>query len=179
MKRENERFLEAKYALQSAVIKLLENKSWDELSITELCKTAGVNRSTFYTHYDNIPELLFDTRESYLKVLLSNHRENNSSGDDSDQLLFYLNFIKNNRKYYYIFLLKFPDYRDSSELEKILIGYLHTRLRNMGFRDDNEIKYLTEFYIGGSLAVVKKWLDNDCAESAEFIRDCINKTILK
>ena len=50
--------------MNQALISLLEKKDIDFISITELTKKAGVNRSTFYLHYDNIYELLEETIEN-------------------------------------------------------------------------------------------------------------------
>ena len=41
-------------------VKCIDKSSFDSLSITSLCLVAGVNRSTFYAHYDNLGELLED-----------------------------------------------------------------------------------------------------------------------
>ena len=44
--------------MDEAFLCLLEKKSIDFISVKEICKKAGVNRSTFYLHYDNIADLL-------------------------------------------------------------------------------------------------------------------------
>lgn len=40
---------------------LLEKKSFEYITVTEICKVAGVNRSTFYLHYENTCDLLDET----------------------------------------------------------------------------------------------------------------------
>ena len=42
----------SKTALKSAFIDLLETMEPEEISVVELCSKAGLNRSTFYAHYD-------------------------------------------------------------------------------------------------------------------------------
>ena len=44
-----------------ALIELMEKKSFDTITIKELCEKAQVNRSTFYSHYQNMNELLEET----------------------------------------------------------------------------------------------------------------------
>ena len=43
--------------LQEALILLLEKKTFDEISITELCNKAGVSRMAFYSNYKTKAEL--------------------------------------------------------------------------------------------------------------------------
>jgi AcrR family transcriptional regulator len=47
--------------MDEALITLLEKKDFEYITIKEICDTAGVNRSTFYLHYENISDLLRET----------------------------------------------------------------------------------------------------------------------
>lgn len=44
--------------MDEALLALLEKKEFAYITIRELCAAAGVNRSTFYLHYQNMTELL-------------------------------------------------------------------------------------------------------------------------
>lgn len=47
--------------MDEALILLLEKKEYSFITIKEICKKAGVNRSTFYLHYETIDDLLSET----------------------------------------------------------------------------------------------------------------------
>ena len=47
--------------MNQALLELLEKKDIEFITITEITKKAGVNRTTFYLHYDNIDDLLGET----------------------------------------------------------------------------------------------------------------------
>ena len=47
--------------MNKAFISLLEEKSFEYITVSEICKKAGVNRSTFYLHYENTVDLLNET----------------------------------------------------------------------------------------------------------------------
>lgn len=53
--------------MHNALITLLDSKDFEYITIKEICETAGVNRSTFYLHYDNINDLLQETVEAVYK----------------------------------------------------------------------------------------------------------------
>lgn len=42
-----------KLCLSDALIKLIEEKSYDDISVNEICKTADVGRTTFYRYFPN------------------------------------------------------------------------------------------------------------------------------
>ena len=44
--------------MHNALITLLDSKDFEYITIKEICEIAGVNRSTFYLHYDNVNDLL-------------------------------------------------------------------------------------------------------------------------
>ena len=44
--------------MDEALIECLEKKDFEYITVKELCEKAGVNRSTFYLHYENIADLL-------------------------------------------------------------------------------------------------------------------------
>ena len=49
--KEDLRVQKTKKALSEAFIALLSEKTFEEITINELCDTAGVRRATFYKHY--------------------------------------------------------------------------------------------------------------------------------
>ncbi len=57
-KKENQRIILTKRLLQEGLLKLLEIKDLDHISVTELCRESGINRATFYNHYNSPQDLL-------------------------------------------------------------------------------------------------------------------------
>ena len=56
--------------LKRALIELLLKKDISKISIKELCETAGINRSTFYTYYDTQYLLLEEIQDEVLNELI-------------------------------------------------------------------------------------------------------------
>ncbi|WP_350348926.1 TetR/AcrR family transcriptional regulator [Agromyces sp. G08B096] len=48
------RQLRTRAALGEALVRLLERKRLDDISVAELCREAGVHRTTFYGHFDSV-----------------------------------------------------------------------------------------------------------------------------
>ena len=88
--------------MDEALLLLLEQKEFDAITVKEVCQKAGVNRSTFYLHYETMNDLLEET------VALINDRFKASLAsvptDDPTKVVLtseqylrpYLSFIKEN-----------------------------------------------------------------------------------
>ena len=100
--------------MDEALIALLEKKDLEYITVKEICHQAGVNRSTFYLHYESIAELLDEAMEMINQRFLSyfpqeeeavlgdmEHRElNDLVFVTQEYLLPYLRFIQDNKKVY-------------------------------------------------------------------------------
>lgn len=51
---------QSKNVLKTAFLKLFQTKEPEDISVVELCRKAGVNRSTFYAHYEYIDQLILE-----------------------------------------------------------------------------------------------------------------------
>ena len=90
-----------------ALLLLLEKKEYDSITVKEICEKAGVNRSTFYMHYDTKDDLLVETMKYINARLLSDSnydaiipRSNDEKNLNLDEihLVPYLNTIKELKK---------------------------------------------------------------------------------
>ena len=50
---EDKRIRKTKKTLKTTLIKMLKEETFDQVSITELCKNADISRITFYSHYSD------------------------------------------------------------------------------------------------------------------------------
>ena len=51
MNKSESKYFNTATKMDLALISLLKKKSFDYITVSEICETAGVNRSTFYLHY--------------------------------------------------------------------------------------------------------------------------------
>ena len=61
MNKNESKYYNTALLMDEALLQILEKKDFDFISIKEICQKAGVNRSTFYLHYENTNELLEET----------------------------------------------------------------------------------------------------------------------
>lgn len=70
--KEDLRVRRTKKALYDAFLELLNQKPFDEITVNELCDSAGIRRATFYKHYSD----KFDFLSAYTRVLRNNFDRN-------------------------------------------------------------------------------------------------------
>ena len=54
---------QARKNIQKAVIELLKDHQVDHLKVTQICKLAQINRSTFYANYEDISDIISQLRD--------------------------------------------------------------------------------------------------------------------
>ena len=54
MNKSEAKFHNTAVKMDDALVLLLEHKEFKDISIMDVCEKAGVNRSTFYAHYENL-----------------------------------------------------------------------------------------------------------------------------
>lgn len=83
-------------ALKEALVYLIQEKSFESVSIQEILDKADVGRSTFYIHYESKYELLHDCFHDFSRLLEASDKAEPKSGDH-DFLLGLFEIIEQNR----------------------------------------------------------------------------------
>ena len=78
MKNSESKYYNTALLMDEALLYLLEKKEFEYITVKEICEKAGVNRSTFYLHYETINDLLIETIQMISKRFYDNF--NNSFG---------------------------------------------------------------------------------------------------
>ena len=66
---ENRRVKMTKSMMKEALLELLEKKPLDKITVKDVCENADVNRSTFYSYYESIEQLLLEIEDDVLNQL--------------------------------------------------------------------------------------------------------------
>ena len=62
--------IRSRQLIHDALAELLEEKSWDKITVADIVRRANINRGTFYAHYDNVPDVIQRTTETGLTHVL-------------------------------------------------------------------------------------------------------------
>lgn len=72
MNRSESKYFATAARMDEAFLKLLEEKDFSYITVKEICEKAGVNRSTFYLHYERVNDLLAESARYIIDELVAN-----------------------------------------------------------------------------------------------------------
>lgn len=166
--------------MDEAFLLLLEQKEYDTITVKEICQKAGVNRSTFYLHYETMNDLLEETVgmiNDCFKASLSSVPTDDPSKvvlTSEKYLRPYLNLIKENRRAYKVIHQKDPLFDSQKTFESFYQSIFSPALTHFGVSEKDK-KYVFAFYTQGTVAIIGKWLEDNCRDDIDMIIDLIMK----
>lgn len=173
------RSLYTKNVIKDSLLELLSAKDFADITISELCRAAEINRGTFYLHYNNtsqvLDELFSDALGRTRSMLVQIGCEVSSGNGEGYPLC---RFIRDNKKYQSLF---FSDSLHSEVIDRIAASSLESFLSHMKASTtlgDDVLISLFYFQLNGCLAISKrniasgddKWNEIQCSIDS-FLRN--------
>lgn len=158
--KEDQRVKLTKRLLRESLIKLIKKKDFNKISVTELCEASGINRATFYRHYQQPRDILSEIRnELFSNVKLISEKENAKT----DTLKWLESICKHFHEHSEFLKILF-----TCRTEDEFVSFINTLfnkhlilVRNAGYGaelDDNELKLATYCFTGGIFYVLRQWI---------------------
>jgi len=182
-KKENQRIILTKRLLQEGLLRLLETKRLDKISVTELCREAGINRATFYNHYSSPQDLLADMEVQMTEELdqLMTYPQN------SQEALIQMEAVcayMQEHAHSLIILSRChadTDLADSFNKLNATLTPRRPRSKLTTNMDEDNLHLTTTFIYTGCYHLIREWLVKDIQktprEIAELLLTIINKEI--
>jgi AcrR family transcriptional regulator len=190
MTKSESKYFNTALMMDEALIELLCKKDIQYISVKEICAKAGVNRSTFYLHYETISDLLEETIEHIqAEFQKSFHIESEDFIEEIDKMSLnelilvndkflnpYLNFVKEHKNIYRATINNPKTMRSEAKLATLYEHVLKPIFNRFGIPEE-EHKYWLAYHINGMMAIVLEWLKWDCKESVEDVVNIIEKCV--
>jgi len=183
MNKQESKYLYTASLMDEALLLLLEQKDYNRITVKEVCQKAGVNRTTFYLHYEGMNDLLEETigmiNERFKKYLSS------VPSDDPSKVVLtsekylkpYLEFIRENMRIYRVIHIKDHLFNSQKMFDNFYQTIFSPALTHFGVTE-NEKKYVFAFYTQGTVAIIGKWLEDNCRDDIDMIVDLIMRHTL-
>ena len=186
MNKSESKYFNTAKKMDKTLISLLEEKSFEYITVSEICKRAEVNRSTFYLHYENTVDLLDETAKYLLNDFMSYfsvdaksviEKFSESSLDElnfiSDEYLHpYLSYIKDNKRVFSTVMLHSVSFGFSEIFQRLYENIFNPILERYNYPTADR-RYSMMFYLNGITAVVTEWLKDGCEKTIEEISKII------
>ena len=181
MNKQDSKYFNTASYMDEALLVLLEKKDYDFITVKEVCQTAGVNRSTFYLHYEKMDDLLEET-VSYVNNKFMDKLSLIGEVQDPTKVILttdrflrpYLSFIKENKKIYRLMHDKPYLFHIDKITNRLYKDIFDIALTNFKVKEE-EKKYIFSFYTEGVMGIIKRWLEEDCNDEIDLIIGIIER----
>lgn len=163
-----------KKAIASGMKELTKKKSFDKITVSDITEVCGLNRQTFYYHFQDKFELV--NWIYYNETISIIYNLNYDNWDN--KVLEMLTKIKS-EDYFYISTLKasvgneFREYlfRVTVEFFCDLIEKVAENMR------EEEVRFIAEFYAFGIVGVIISWVQKGMKESPGYVTDQLTNLV--
>ncbi|HMM00033.1 MAG TPA: TetR/AcrR family transcriptional regulator [Bacilli bacterium] len=191
-KSESKYFNTARF-FDEALINILNKKEYQFITVKEICKEAGVNRSTFYLHYETINDLLEETIEYYENKFFFSFQ--NQQSDFVNQITTiefakldlitpayltpYLTYVKENKKLFKAFI-GHPKTMNADKSYRQLSERIFMPILSRFNIPAAKQPFYISYFIHGMMAIMEEWIKEGCMtpidEVIEIITNCVKHT---
>lgn len=162
-KKANLKVINTKRKLSKSLISLLTSKSITEIDVSELCKKAGINRTTFYKHYASLYHLLDELIVQFFKRIETLFLSLSSGENTASKVAYLLKYLKQNREFVTI-IMNNNSFSSISE-RLIQLNFVCNLINsNIQYRKNAYVSenYYIDFIISGWIAAIRRWVNENC-----------------
>lgn len=163
----NKRRKESQERIMKVFLNLIQTKEINEISVSDICKQAKLNRSTFYANYIDIYDLVEKIKDRIMEEFIDIYREERIQKRHSYNFLKLFTHIKENQIFYKTYFKLNMDINP----EFVNINIEEEAIKFYGTKEYAD--YHVAFFKAGINAIIQKWLNNNCKESPEEINNII------
>lgn len=190
MNKSESKYFNTALRMDEALIALLEKKDLEYITVKEICEKAGVNRSTFYLHYETVADLVNETvvmiNERFLSYFPRSSEDFAGEMDSRElndlvlitreYLLPYLRFIRDNKAVYRAALRNPVNIQADDRYGQLKKQIIAPILERFEIPEEHHPYYIA-YYIQGIMAIIKEWLCRDCREEVETVASIIERCV--
>lgn len=176
--------------MDEAFLKLLEKKDFAYITVKEICAQSGVNRSTFYLHYETINDLLTESVSYMNEQFLSYMAKDTETfvgklhTCDMNELYLitpeylkpYLGYIKEHKRLFSTATKNATVLGMDNVYGRMFRHVFTPILERYGVPEEDRV-YTMAFHISGLMAIITEWVKNDCVDSIDHIISLIQKFV--
>lgn len=175
---ENRRVKMTKKMMKDTLIDLLDEKPLEKITVTEICKNADVNRSTFYAYYEDISALMLEIEDELLEHVTV-YAENFNDYTDKKMLEVFEEFfeyVRENAKVFRVLMLR----HDNISFNRRMLDTIMEKYK-MSLECNGELpaKYTYIYSVSGVIGIMREWIDSGFSISSKKLAKMVLQMCVK
>ena len=165
-----------KMVLQQALLKIMQAKDIDKITIKELCEEAQINRGTFYLHYQTPNDLLMEIEQEFIDEKLSLFHPYFDENYETDALAKLFRAILQNQDFCRVTMGKHGNPRFIDRLRMLMRTHIVDGwCKEFPAYDREQLDYVYDFVFTGAMRLLLNWIDEDSGITADQLANRLDR----
>ena len=172
----DKRKIKSREKIKESFISLHSREGYEAMTVSALCKEAGISRGTFYAHYQNVMDVLDEVLDDALKEtgrFWARYLNIFEEDTEANSKVPFCVFIRENKKYQKIFI---DDAFSSFVVRKVAFlnfDKYYEEVKKVSEITKQQFKAILSFQTSGCLSITKMSI-KDKVDDWSCIRGCID-----
>ncbi len=170
MDKPNEINILTKECILTALLRLMDEKDYNDITITDITNLAGVSRMAYYRNYKSKEDILITHLEDAEKTIIN--KAGSQSASSIKDIIYYVSyFIQENAKFINAIYTAGLIHRLTDMLNDRIYNYFPISHQSA------EGEFAVRFYVGAILSVYRYWIDTGMKEPVENVTELLCRLI--
>ena len=151
--------IRSKKLITDALVALLDEKTLDKITVTDIVKKADINRGTFYAHYDSVANVVASILENAYEIFKSSITifHDNAEFDMGIMLKELQIVMEKDFDFYKKIFSSDINMKLYEEISNVLISYVYDHESEISNVSHEDFVFYTSFYSGGIIKLYRDW----------------------
>lgn len=165
-----------KMVLQQALLKILQRKHIDKVSVKELCEEAEVNRGTFYLHYSTPNDILMEIEQQFIDENMVLFQPYFNEGYETDYMAILFRYILEHQELASIIMGKNGNPRMLERWQNMMRpGIVNGWCREFPQYRREDLDYVFDFIFVGATRLLLNWIEDNNGLSSEELANRLDR----
>ena len=174
----NKTALASQDQIANTLLTLMKDKPYDEISVSELCRCAGISRQTFYSLYQSKENVVIRILQNYYCCIPAEHlQENDSIAGDHSQGSCRMEVFCRDYCRYLTDHAEFIQLLVENNITHLLFDSIYESMNEcgcfLGELEADQRSYSAGFIASGFVGIAKVYVERDCEDEADELSDTL------
>lgn len=176
MNYQDKRVIQTRTKIRQALLNLMQKKPASQITVTELCDLANINRNTFYAYYGSPADILSEIETEYYETMQRIHGDAIRTGDVRRHIIAIMEMLREYRDYSIVLYGKNSDMRMNEQnfqntYANVMLSWIQsgTQVRT------DQLRWLFLFLAGGMDAMIQQWVRDGMNEDPVYFAEIAGK----